>query len=363
MREAIIDLAAIDANIRTIAALVDPARVLMVVKADAYGHGAVPVARAAVDAGAAWLGVVDLAEARVLRDAGVPGPILAWIHPSDTDFAWGVEAGIELGIGSNEVLEAAGAATGRAVVHLKVDTGLGRGGAIGDDWLALVARAAQLQSAGRIEVRGVFSHLANAGWSADDDQLARFDDAIDAARDAGLDPEVEHIAASEAIVTRRDSHRSLVRVGLAAYGLSPVEGRSAADLGLRPAMELATEVVAVKRVPAGHGVSYGHTYRTSRETTLVLLPLGYGDGVPRHASGLGPVSLGGRRFEVAGRIAMDQMVVDVGDVPVAVGDRAVLFGDPATGVPSADDWALAADTISYEIVTRVGPRVPRRYRG
>lgn len=362
MREAVVDLGAIEANVRSIAALVDPARVLVVVKADGYGHGAVPVARTAVEAGAAWLGVVDLAEARVLRDAGITGPILAWIHPRDVDFAWGIEAGIELGIGSLEALETAGAADGRAIVHLKVDTGLGRGGAIGDDWSALVRRAAELERGGRIRVRGVFSHLANAGSSADDDQLARFESALAVALEAGLDPEVEHLAASEAILTRRDMHRSLVRVGLATYGLSPIEGRSAADLGLRPAMEFATEVVSTKRVPAGHGVSYGYTYRTERETTLALLPVGYADGVPRHASGVGPVAIAGHRFRVAGRIAMDQIVVDVGDAAVEVGDRAVLFGDPSTGVPSASDWALAADSITYEIVTRIGPRVTRRYR-
>ena len=348
MREAVIDLGAIDANIRTVAAIVNPARMLVVVKADAYGHGAVAVAHTAVEAGADGLGVGDLAEARVLRDAEVPGPILAWIHPMDADFAWGIDAGIELGIGAIDTLEAAGRADRRAVVHLKVDTGLGRGGAFGDDWVQLVTRAAQLQR--------------DAGSSADDDQLARFDDALAAVAAAGLEPEVEHLAASEAALTRPDLRRSLVRVGLAAYGLSPVEGRSAADLGLRPAMEFATEVVATKRVPAGHGVSYGHTYRTQRETTLALLPVGYADGVPRHASGLGPVAIAGHRFSVAGRIAMDQIVIDVGDAPVVVGDRAVLFGDPSTGVPSAEDWALAADSINYEIVTRIGPRVQRRYR-
>jgi len=362
MREAVIDLDAIAANIRTIAQLVAPARLLVVVKADAYGHGAVPVARAAVAAGADQLGVVDLAEARVLREGGVTAPILAWIHPGDEDFAWGLEAGIELGIGSVAALEAAAAGAGTAVVHLKVDTGLGRGGAFGDEWRALVSRAAELERAGGIRVRGVWSHLANAGSGADDDQLAAFDRAVAEARDAGLDPEVEHIAASEAALIRPDARRSMVRVGVAAYGLSPVEGRTSADLHLRPAMELATQVVGVKRVPAGHGVSYGHTYRTATETTLVLLPVGYADGVPRSASGAGPVLINGRRFQVAGRVAMDQIVVDVGDTEVRVGDRAVLFGDPATGAPSATDWALAADTINYEIVTRIGPRVIRRYR-
>lgn len=361
MREAVIDLGAIADNVRSIAATVAPAEVLLVVKADAYGHGAVPVARAAVDVGVTRLGVVDLDEARALRDAGIAAPILAWIHPIGADFGWAAESGVELGVGSADLLEAVAAAPGRPAVHLKADTGLGRGGALGAAWLRLVERAAELERAGRIRVVGVWSHLANAGAEVDDAQLAAFDDATASARAAGLDPAVEHIAASEAALAGGGARRGLVRIGLAAYGLSPIEGRTGAELGLRPAMTLAAEVVGVKRVPAGHGVSYGSTYRTERETTLALIPLGYGDGVPRHASGRGPVVIGGRRFTVAGRIAMDQFVVDVGDAPVAVGDRAVLFGDAADGVPSADEWAVAADTISYEIVTRIGPRVPRRY--
>ena len=152
------------------------------------------------------------------------------------------------------------------------------------------------------------------------------------------------------------TRHTLVRLGISVYGFSPVE-----ELELRPAMELAASVVSVKRVPAGHGVSYGFDYRTPEATTLALVPLGYGDGVPRQASGRGPVRIGERVYQVAGRVAMDQFVVDVGDAPVNVGDRAVLFGDPATGAPSARDWAEAAGTIDYDIVTRIGPRVPRRY--
>lgn len=363
MREALVDLGAIEANVATIRGLVAPARVLVVVKADAYGHGAVPVAMAAVAAGADQLGVVDIAEARVLRDAGIAAPILTWIHGSDADFAWAIGAGVELGVGAVATLESVASAGGRAVVHLKADTGLGRGGALGDEWRQLVRRAAQLERDGRVVVRGLWTHLGNSGADADAAQFAAFDDAAAIARDAGLRPEVEHVAATEAILGRPAAHRDLVRVGLATYGLSPFEGRTAAELGLRPAMTLSAEVVSVKRVPADLGVSYGATYRTPRETTLALVPLGYGDGIPRHASGRGPVRIGDRTYTVAGRIAMDQFVLDVGDDPVAVGDRAVLFGDPLDGVPSASDWAAAADTIPYEIVTRIGPRVPRRYHG
>jgi alanine racemase len=170
---------------------------------------------------------------------------------------------------------------------------------------------------------------------------------------------VRHLAATRAALTLPATRLNCVRVGIGIYGLSPVPGRTSADLGLRPAMTLRAAVAAVRRVGPGQGVSYGYDYRTPRETTLALVPLGYADGVPRQASGVGPVVIGGRRYRVAGRIAMDQFVVDVGDDPVAVGDAAVLFGDPTLGAPAAAEWADAAGTIDYDIVSGIGPRVPR----
>ena len=190
-------------------------------------------------------------------------------------------------------------------------------------------------------------------------QVARFRALLDQARAAGLDPELVHLAATGGALSLADAAFSMVRIGIGAYGLSPFDG--SAGVPLTPAMELRGEIVSAKRVPAGSGVSYGHTYVTSQETTLALVPLGYADGIPRHASNAGPVSINGSTYPVAGRVAMDQFVVDVGDAPVRAGDTAVLFGDPATGVPSATDWANAADTIDYEIVTRIGHRVKRRY--
>uniref|UniRef100_UPI00237B4DBB alanine racemase n=1 Tax=Microbacterium sp. CPCC 204701 TaxID=2493084 RepID=UPI00237B4DBB len=183
---------------------------------------------------------------------------------------------------------------------------------------------------------------------------------VAAAASLGLAPPLRHIAATHAAIDLPESRLGCVRIGIGIYGLSPFDDRSSADLGLRPAMTLRGAVAAVRRVPAGKGVSYGYDYRTDRDTTLALVPLGYADGVPRLASGAGPVTIGSRRHRVAGRIAMDQLVVDVGDAPVAVGDEVVLFGDPTLGVPSATEWADAAGTINYEIVTRIGPRVPRR---
>ena len=363
LREARIDLAAITRNVETIRVLVAPARVMVVVKADGYGHGAIPVATAAVRGGADWLGVVDLAEARVLRDAGITVPILCWLHEVDADFGSAIAAGIDIGVNYLDQLEAVAAASAGepASVHLKVDTGLSRNGASEPEWQALFARAAELELAGRIRVRGVFSHLANTSPEDDADQVTRFTGALERARAAGLDPELAHLAASGGAISQPEARFDLVRIGISAYGLSPFADGDSAALGLSPAMELSAGIVSVKRVPAGAGVSYGYRYTTTAETTLALVPIGYADGVPRHASNTAPVSINGRTYRVCGTIAMDQFVVDVGDDEVAVGDRAILFGDPATGVPSAQDWAEAAGTINYEIVTRIGNRVARRY--
>jgi alanine racemase len=255
------------------------------------------------------------------------------------------------------------AAAAGATVHLKVDTGLSRNGFAPADAVTAFARAADHQRTGRLRVRGIFSHLSNT--SADDDasQTALFAELVDAAHDAGLDPELRHLAATQAALTRPDARLDLVRLGIGLYGLEYGEGADPAAMGLRPVMEFGATVAAVRRVSAGTGISYGYTHRTTRETTLALVPAGYADGVPRAASGRGEVAIHGVRYPQVGRIAMDQFVVDVGDAPVQVGDRAVLWGDPAHGAPSAADWARAAGTIGYEIVTRVGPRVARSFHG
>ena len=365
VREARIDLDALRSNIRVIRALTAPARTMVVVKAQAYGHGAVPIARSAVAAGADWLGVTDLSEAFELRNAGVTAPVLAWLHGPDADFGSAIAAGIDLGLSSLEQLERAAAASTTAdpaIVQLKLDTGLGRNGIVADEAAPAFARAAELERAGLIRVRGLFSHLSNTSVDEDTRQLSRFDRLTAEARSAGLEPELRHLAASAASLTAPALRLDLVRVGIAAYGLTPDPSIDVAAMGLRPVMELSAEVISVKRVAQGHGVSYGFTYRAPRPTTLALVPIGYADGVPRAASNRGPVVIGGGRYRVAGRVAMDQFVVDVGDAHVSVGDRAVLWGDPSTGAPSADDWAEAADTINYEIVARVGGRIERTLR-
>jgi len=367
-REALIDLEAIRENVATLARMVAPARAMAVVKADGYGHGAIPVARAALAGGATWLGVADIVEAVALRDAGISAPILAWLHDPDAAFATAVERDVDLGVSSIEQLtsiaEAAASADRRARVHLKIDTGLSRNGVAPDAWNDVVVTAARLQREGVVEIRGVFSHLANTSAEEDAAQLAAFEAALAAASAAGLDPEVRHIASTAGALRLPESRYDLVRVGIGCYGVSPFgDGTTAAELGLRPAMTLRGRVAAVRGIGVGTGASYGHTWRADRPTTLALVPLGYADGVPRQASDRAEVWLAGARRRVVGRIAMDQFLVEVGDDEVAVGDEVVLFGDPATGAPSADDWGDAADTIGYEIVTRIGPRVPRTYVG
>lgn len=366
-RAARIDLDALRSNLAVIRGLVAPALVMGVVKADAYGHGVALVADAITDATAEgsavdWLGVAELREALALRSAGITAPMLAWLHGPATDFQPAVDAGIDIGVSSLDQLERAAAASGStrpAVVQLKVDSGLSRNGIAPAERAVVFERAVALQARGGIRVRGIFSHLSNTSPADDARQKGVFDQSIAEARAAGLDPELRHLASTQAALEQPSFRFDLVRIGIGLYGLPAADSMDAAALGLRPVMQLEAAVAAVRRVPAGTGVSYGFTHRTEHDTTLALVPLGYADGVPRSASNRAEVSINGRACPVVGRIAMDQFLVDVGEGVVRVGDRVVLWGDPANGVPSAEDWAAAAGTIGYEIVTRVGPRVPR----
>lgn len=362
LREARIDVSALTANVRHLRRLTDT-EVIAVVKADGYGHGAVRSARAALEGGASRLGVADVTEALALRAAGIDAPIMCWLHAPDASFAEAAAHGVELGISSFAQLQAAAAAAvgERPVdVHLKVETGLARNGIAPEDQAVVFAEAARWERLGRIRVIGIFSHLSNTSEADDLAALRQFTDALGTAAAHGLAPRLRHLAASHAAIALPQTRFDSVRLGISIYGLSPFADQTSADLGLRPVMTLRAAVAAVRRVPAGHGVSYGYLHRTAAETTLALIPLGYADGIPRNASSGGSVRIGDRSFPVAGRIAMDQFVVDVGDHAVAVGDEAVLFGDPTLGLPAVETWADAADTINYEIVTRIGPRVPRR---
>jgi alanine racemase len=370
-----VDLAAVQANVAELDRRSGAADVMAVVKADAYGHGLVACARAAQAGGATWLGVAQLAEGLALRAAGIGGRILSWLHVPGDAFAAAVTADIDLSVSAPWALDeitAAAAAAGRpARIHLKADSGLSRNGCQPADWPELVAAVGRAQAEGWVELVAVWSHLAWADAPQHPTvrrQRELFLEMVAAVERAGLPVPIRHLANSAATLTDPSSHFDLVRPGIAVYGLSPVPDLGdPATYGLVPAMTLRGRLALVKRVPAGEGVSYGHEFHTERETTLGLVPLGYADGVPRHAGNRGETLVAGRRRPMAGRVCMDQYVVDLGAGPdadaVRAGDEAVLFGSGASGEPTAEDWARAAGTISYEIVTRVGARVPRRFLG
>jgi alanine racemase len=364
--EAPIDLGAITSNVEVLRQRMAGSQVMAVVKADGYGHGSTQAARAAVAGGADWLGVVHVAEALQLRRAGITGPVLCLMALAEGAHEDAIRAGIDLTAGSVPLVRQIAAAAGRAGraarLHLKADTGLSRGGATPAEWPAVVDAALAAQAGGLVRITGLWSHFACAdepGHPSVDAQLARFADATDHAEKAGVTPEVRHIANTAAAITVPSSRLDLVRLGGAIYGLSTLPG--GAPGWLRPAMTLTARLAQVKRVPPGTGVSYGHRYVTTAPTTLGLVPLGYADGVPRRATGQPLVQARGQRWRIAGTVCMDQFVVDFGDEPVAPGDEVVLFGPGDHGEPTAQEWGETLGTISYEIATGIGGRVPRTY--
>jgi alanine racemase len=366
--EVVVDLDAIAANTAVLRERV--ARPLMaVVKADGYGHGLVPAARAVLDGGADALGVAVLEEALALRAAGITAPLLAWLNGPGEDFAAALAADVEVSVnaewGLAEVVAAARSTGRTARVHLSADTGLSREGATPADWPGLVAAAARAQADGEVAVAGLWSHLAYADAPTHPTiaaQVRVFEEATALARDAGLTDARRHLANSAATIALPETWFDLVRPGVALYGLDPLGG-DPTQYGLRTAMTVQARVILTKRVPAGVGVSYGHTYHPAQETTLALVPVGYADGVPRTAGNRAPVLAAGRQRTVAGRVCMDQFVLDVGDDPIAPGDPVVLWGPGAAGEPTAQQWADAVGTIHYELVTGVGGRFHRRYVG
>lgn len=368
--EAVIDLDAIAANVRRLRESAGDAAVMAVVKADGYNHGAVPVARAAVAAGARELGVTTLTEALELRAAGIDVPVLSWLHTVDADFAPAITANVELGVSSPRhlaaVVDAARETGTTAIVTAKIDTGLNRNGVARDEWHDFLGDLGRAQAEGAVRLRGAFSHLVRAdelGHPETDVQRDRFVEAVADLRRNGTPPEVVHIANSAATLTRPDLRFDMVRPGIAMYGLTPIPEEG--DFGLRAAMTLRTRVALVKKVTAGSGVSYGHSWVAPRDTVVALLPMGYADGIRRNLSGRIEVQLGGRRRPQIGRICMDQVVVDLGPDGDGVkeGDEALFFGDGRHGEPGAQDWAELLDTINYEIVTAVGGRTVRTYVG
>jgi alanine racemase len=364
--EIVVDLAAIRHNVRALRRTAG-VPVMVVVKADGYGHGMAQVAAAARAAGAEWLGAATLDEALALRAAGDTGRVLCWLTVPGEEYAAALAAGIDLTAYSVAELDEIAAATGRSAepgrVQLKVDTGLSRGGAAERDWEELFARARHGEEAGHWSITGVWSHFAcsdEPDHPANDAQEAAFRRALDAAERAGLRPEVRHLANSAATLLRPSSRFDLVRCGIASYGLDPAPGETE-DIGLVPAMTVRARLAMVKAIDAGASVSYGHAWTADRPTTVGLVPAGYGEGVPRHASNVASVAVGGKRRPIRGRVCMDQVVVDLGGDQPEAGAEVVLFGPGGDGEPTAQEWAEACGTISYEIVTRIGGRMTRTH--
>jgi alanine racemase len=370
----VVDLDAIRRNVAILRDLVaaDASDVMVVVKADGYGHGMVEVARAARAAGAPWLGVATIDEAVRLRDAGDTGRVLCWLTLPADDWTAAIDRDVDVTAYSVAELDAiraavSGASRGTpARVQLKIDTGLSRGGSTQDGWPDVLAAARAGEDKGLWRITGIWSHVACADepdHPANAAQERAFRAALADAEAAGLRPEVRHLANSAGAILRPSSRFDLVRCGIASYGLHPAPGVGP-DLGLEPAMTVTAPLALTKTLPAGASVSYGHTWTAPGPTRVGLVPLGYGDGVPRHAGNAAEVWVAGKRRPVRGRICMDQFVVELGeDVEAAPGDEVVLFGPGTSGEPTADDWARACGTIHYEIVTRMGGRLSRRHTG
>jgi alanine racemase len=366
--EVVVDLDAIRANAAALLAHVRGAQLMAVVKSDGYGHGLVPTATAAVAGGASWLGVVQIADALALRAAGFTVPVLCLLAAPDARHEEAVAAGIDLTVGTAavaaQVAAAARRAGRRARLHLEADTGMSRCGATAADWPGLVRAALDAEAAGDAVVAGLWSHFACAdmpGHPSIAAQLAAFDAAVALAERAGARPEVRHLANTPATLTLPDSWHDLVRPGGAIVGLSTLPG--GAPDWLTPAMTVRARLVQTKRVAAGTGVSYGHRYATTAPATLGVVPLGYNEGIPRLATNTAQMSVRGRRFTVAGTVNMNQTILDLGDLPAEAGDEVILFGPGTSGEPTAQEWADALGTLSYEIVTRFTGKVPRSYRG
>ncbi|MDQ0209931.1 alanine racemase [Arthrobacter bambusae] len=368
-----VDLSAISDNIKALKKRTAAPHFMAVVKGNGYGHGLVEVARTAVAAGADWLGTAQLSEAITLRKAGITVPVLSWLYLASQTSATireALEYDVDVSLGSVaqlEVLAGIARQLGRpAVVHLELDSGLSRGGARQEDWSELVAQARKSEEDGTVLVRGIWTHLAWADVPAHPGNaaaVAGFEDAVDEARAAGLDPQLRHVSSSANILDRPEFHFDMVRAGLAIYGLAPADHLDPADFGLRPALRVTAPLVMVKKVPAGTGVSYEHQAITHEPRYLGLIPLGYADGIPKGVSGRSLVQIAGRKVPVIGKVCMDQFMVDLGPDAsgIEVGDTAVLFGDPAGGAASADDWGAAIGSHGDEIINRIAPRLPRVY--
>jgi alanine racemase len=357
--EARIDLDRIATNINLLKGA-EYTALMAVVKADAYGHGLVEVGLVAEKSGADWLGVALLEEAITLRTHGVRAPILAWLLPPGSDFKKAVNHDIDIAVSSIKAFKEVSTLPGKPRIHIELDTGMSRGGFL-DEWKEFLR-----SDFSTVEVIGVFSHFARADEPAEKqnvEQVNRFNQMVSDLASVGVVPEIQHLANSAASLKNSSARFDLVRTGIAMYGLSPdVETLGdSRSLNLTPAMQLRAQLHLVKSVPANTPVGYGATAHTDRDTKLGVVAMGYADGIPRIAQGAG-VFIDGMRAPIIGRVSMDQFVVDLGpDATAQSGDWVIVFGDGSRGEYTADDWGAASKSINYEIVTRIGPRVPRIY--
>ena len=364
-----INLSAITQNFKSIKSRTT-ADVLAVVKADAYGHGLIPVSKALEEAGADWFGTALLEEAINLRKAGILKPIISWLTPLGEDFKSAIDLDIDLGIPSidllDEVIKAASLTGKTARIHLEIDTGMSRGGVL-SEWDQLIKSVLVGVNLKQLKVIGIWSHFARADEPDElmnQEQLSLFEEKVNQAKAAGIDAQFIHIANSAALFTNKNSHKNIIRSGIALFGLSPdikTIGDSS-SLGLKPAMKLKAKLNLVKEVKAGSSVGYGGTAVLKSDTKLGVVALGYADGIPRSTNNLAGVFVDKKRAPIIGRVSMDQFVVDLGITSTAkTGDEVIVFGDGSNGEYTVDEWAKAANTINYEIITRIGPRVPRIY--
>ena len=364
-----VNLSAIADNLKLIKSKTD-AQVLAVIKADAYGHGLIQVGKAAADAGAEWLGTALLEEGIALRKSGIKIPIISWLTPLSEDFKTAIDLDVDLSISSiellNEVVTAGKSVKKIPRVHIEVDTGMSRGG-VGDDWQLFLDQLIKASKSNEINVVGIWSHFARADEpdeKMNKEQLATFEDRIKSLAMAEINPEFIHIANSAASLVNKSAHKNIIRWGIGLYGLSPDVNNlgDSKSLKLKPAMKLKAKLHLVKTVKAGASVGYGGTATTKSETKLGVVTLGYADGIPRNANNLAGVFVAGNRAPLIGRVSMDQFVVDLGiNSSAKTGDEVIVFGDGRGGEYTADEWAKASGTINYEIVTRIGSRVPRIY--
>ena len=364
-----INLSAITQNFKSIKSRTT-ADVLAVVKADAYGHGLIPVSKALEEAGADWFGTALLEEAINLRKAGILKPIISWLTPLGEDFKSAIDLDIDLGIPSidllDEVIKTASLTGKTARIHLEIDTGMSRGGVL-SEWDQLIKSVLAGVNLKQLKVIGIWSHFARADEPDElmnQEQLSLFEEKVNQAKAAGIDAQFIHIANSAALFTNKSSHKNIIRSGIALFGLSPdikTIGDSS-SLGLKPAMKLKAKLNLVKDVKAGASVGYGGTAVIKSDTKLGVVALGYADGIPRNTNNLAGVFVDKKRAPIIGRVSMDQFVVDLGITSTAkTGDEVIVFGDGSSGEYTVDEWAKAANTINYEIITRIGPRVPRIY--